>query len=151
MADVPLKPRDRGLLGGLFGIGVGRMRILLPDMEFSPGDMLVGKLLLDLTTPVMTNEITVWIQAEKTEHSPFTRTTTERTWTGRKRVLAGPGQYQYEEFDFGLPVFEGPGAGWGHAMADFLLNSPRWTVQARLDTPEVSIGISTSRSFTVSR
>ncbi len=150
----------------IFGIGEGKIDLVLEKMNFAYGETVKGKLKLDLPKPTKAKELRVELSAIKKVQESIRSSTGKTRYANHDKViysfklsLGGDQEYLTKEYDFELklpppPVQSTqPVPGWiGEAMnvlTAFSVASPvRWYVNASLDRP-MSFDVSKKVQITV--
>jgi sporulation-control protein spo0M len=127
----------------VFGLGEGKVDLILEKHSFTPGDVIKGKVVLELNQPKKAKELRVVLLAERVVY----RSGKRRTQTVHRApvVLDREKEYTSGEYNFEITLPqkkepEAPGGLLGDvvkAASMFVGPSPlRWYVSAELDIPQ---------------
>lgn len=135
---------------GFLGIGRGKMKIQLDKMQFSPGETITGKLVINLKRPIKGKAVTIGLLGEQrvTEFVDGKRRTRRHKIFDFDQPLSGEKDYMPGEqvYDFQLKIPENvnkntmPKGALGNVVkaAQMFSNKTRtirWYVSGRLDCP----------------
>jgi len=134
----------------VFGIGEGKIEIILDRINYSPGDTVKGTVKLELKSPKKAKELRLRLWGERTERVGTKNSEKKRVIHEFTLTLDGEKEYSSGEYPFEIalpkiaePKLEGTLGGIvGIAQSLGMTASPvRWYLKASMDLP-MSLDIS---------
>jgi hypothetical protein len=139
---------------GFLGIGRGKMKVQLDNMQFSPGETITGKLVINLKRPIKGKAVLIGLLGEQkiTEFSGGKRQTRTQKIFDFNQPLSGEKDYMPGEqvYDFQLKIptnlnqNTAPTGALGNVVkaAQMFSNKTKtikWYVTGRLDCPGIDM------------